>query len=111
MPTIDDLIAALGDGKANSRHASELENILNMDVGHTQEPTRDLIRDAIVNQGIPIGSTPQDGYFLINTEEELNEATNNLRQRIECLENRINGIRHGWQQRQQSRAGGGNWPK
>jgi hypothetical protein len=82
-----------------------------MDVGHTQEPTRDLIRDAIVNHGIPMGSAPQDGYFLIDTEEELNEAVTNLHQRIEGLQNRINGLRHGWQRRQQSRASGANWPK
>jgi hypothetical protein len=74
MATINDLIIVLGDGKGNSQHAYQLESTLNMDIDHTQEPTRDLIRDAIVDHEIPIGSTPQDGYFLINTEEELNEA-------------------------------------
>jgi len=111
MPTIDDLISILGDGKGNSQYAYELENTLHMDVGHTQEPTRDLIRDAIVNHEIPVGSTPQDGYFLIDTEEELNETISSLQQRIEGLQNRINGLRRGWQRRQDSRSGGGNWPK
>jgi len=82
MATIDDLISVLGDGKANAEHAYEIENRLDMNAGHTQEPTRDLIRDAIVNHEIPIGSTPQAGYFLIHTEEELDEAVNNLQQRI-----------------------------
>jgi hypothetical protein len=111
MATIDDLISVLADGKGNSQHAYELENVLNMDAGHTQEPTRDLIRDAIVDHEIPIGSTPQDGYFLIDTEEELNEVVSNLQQRIEGLQNRINGLRRGWHRRQDSRANGGNWPK
>jgi hypothetical protein len=111
MPTIDDLISILGDGKGNSQYAYELENTLHLDAGHTQEPTRDLIRGAIVNHEIPIGSTPQDGYFLIDTEEELNETISSLQQRIEGLQNRINGLRRGWQRRQDSRSGGGNWPK
>ena len=111
MATIDDLISILGDGKGHSKYAYELENTLHMDAGHTQEPTRDLIRDAIVNHEIPVGSTPQDGYFLIDNEEELDETINSLQQRIEGLQNRINGLRRGWQRRQDSRLGGGNWPK
>lgn len=111
MSKVDDLILALGDGKANSQHATDLENDLDMDVGHTQEPTRDLISDAIVNHKIPIGSTPRAGYFLINTEEELDEAVNNLQQRIRGLQDRIKGLRRGWLCRQQSRANGGNWPR
>lgn len=111
MSKLDDLILVLGDGKANSQHASDLENELDMDIGHTQEPTRDLIRYAIVNHQIPIGSTPQTGYFLINTKEELDEAANNLEQRIIGLQDRIEGLRRGWQRRQQSRSNGGNWPK
>jgi len=111
MATIDDLISALGDGKGDSQYADELQNILHMDVGNTQEPTRNLIRDAIINHEIPVGSTPQDGYFLIDTEEELNEAISNLLQRIEGLQNRINGLRRGWKRRRDSRATGGNWPK
>ena|SRR4030042_3294788 len=110
MDKISALVSVLGDGKANSQHAPELESSLDMGVGHTQEPTRDLIRDAIVNHEMPIGSTPR-GYFLINTEEELTEAINNQQQRIEGIKKRINGLRRGWQRRQESRASGGNWPK
>jgi len=111
MATIDDLIFVLGDGKAAAQHAPGLQDTLHMDAGHTQEPTRDLIRDAIVNHGIPIGSTTQDGYFLIDTQEELDETTTTLEQRIDGLRNRIDGLRRGWQRRRESRASGGNWPK
>ena len=111
MDRINALISVLGDGKANSKHAYELESNLDMDVGHTQEPTRTLIREAIVNNDMPIGSTPQAGYFLINTEAELDEAVNNLQQRIEGLKNRIDGLLRGWQRRKSSRASGANWPK
>jgi hypothetical protein len=111
MSKVDDLILALGDGKANSKHASDLEKNLDMDEGHTQEPTRDLIRDAIMNYRIPIGSTPRDGYFLINTEEELKEVVDNLKQRIRGIDDRIEGLRDGWRRRQKSRTKGGNWPR
>jgi hypothetical protein len=81
-----------------------------MDAGHTQEPTRDLIRDAIVIYEMSIGSS-RDGYFLIHTEDELDATVNNLKQRIKGLRDRINGLRDGWLRRQQSRENGGNWPK
>lgn len=84
MDKINTLISVLDDGKANSKHAPELESSLDMDAGHTQEPTRDLIREAIVNYEMPIGSTTH-GYFIINIEAELREAVNNLEQRIEGL--------------------------
>jgi hypothetical protein len=35
MDKINALISVLGDGKANSQHASEFEDGLDMDVGHT----------------------------------------------------------------------------
>jgi hypothetical protein len=111
MSKIDDLISALADGKANSKHAPQLEESLDMDIGHTQEPTRDLIRDAIVSRDYPIGSLPRSGYFLIDTEEELNEVLGNLHGRIDGLQRRIDALSRGWQRRQDSRASGGNWPK
>src|SRR4030042_4323166 len=111
MSKIDDLISVLEDGKANSKHAPQLEHSLGMDIGHTQEPTRDLIRDAIVSRDYPIGSLPRSGYFLIDTEDELNEVVSNLQGRIDGLQRRIDALRRGWQRRQDSRVSGGNWPK
>lgn len=110
MPNINDLIVALNDGLGNARNASELESELEMEVGHTQEPTRDLIRCAIIEHDIPIGST-RNGYFLINNESELNEVIDGLQRRIDGLQNRINGLRNGWRRRQESRENGENWPK
>jgi len=111
MGKFNSLISVLRDGKDKSLHAYEIESSLNMDVGHTQEPTREVIREAIVDQKIPVGSTPQVGYFLINTEAELDEVVKNLEKRIEGLKKRIDGLRDGWQRRVNSRADGGNWPK
>jgi hypothetical protein len=111
MATVKALVHVLGDGIGNAMHAAAIEEQLNMDSGHTQEPTRDLIRDAITNHNIPIGSLPRNGYFLISTEIELNKVLSSLEQRIVGLQNRIQSLRDGWQQRCSSRAQGGNWPK
>lgn len=102
MTKINELIEALGDGLGNAQNASELERGLQMDVGHTQEPTRDLTRSAIVEYDIPIGST-RIGYFLINDEAELNEVIGGHQRRIDGLQNRIDGLINGWQRRQDSR--------
>lgn len=111
MSLIDRLVSLLGDGKANALHAGQIEDSLNIGIGNTQEPTRDLIREAIVNHNMPIGSTPQAGYFLIDTQTELDEAIQNLEQRIRGIQRRIDGLHSGWQQRRNDRARGGNWPK
>ena len=82
MATIDDLINLLGDGIGGAKHAPKIEEELHMDIGHTQEPTRDLIRYGIESRKYPIGSLPQYGYFLIDTEEELNQVVANLNQML-----------------------------
>jgi hypothetical protein len=110
MANLDDLIEALGEGKTNSKHARKLEKNLGMDTGPTQEQTRDFIRDAIINEEIPIGSTPQ-GFFLINTEDELIEVVKGLEGRINGLQKRIDALKSGWERRLKSRNSGGNWPK
>jgi hypothetical protein len=110
LKTLEKLVQILGDGFINAKHAPELEKELNLDMGHTQEPTRDLIRRAIVNHNYPIGST-REGFFLIDSEKELNNVIKGLQRRIDGLQNRINGIRTGWNIRQESREKGENWPK
>ena len=110
MANINELIDVLGDGLRNAQKASQLEGELKMDIGHTQEPTRDLIRSAIVEHDIPIGST-RNGYFLIDDEAELSQVIGGLQRRIDGLQNRKDGLSNGWQRRQESRENGGNWPK
>ena len=100
----------LEDGEVNAQHASELESILDMDVGNTQESTRNLIREAIISNELPIGST-NAGYFLIRTEQEYEKTIANFEGRIRGLQRRIDAIARGWEQRKTSRIDGGNWPK
>jgi len=111
MAEVQELINALDDGKDNAIHASDLESTLGMDVGHTQEPTIGLIRKAIINDELPIGSIPDVGYFLIHTEQEYQEAITNLEARAQGLKRRIEAVTRGWERRKASRAAGENWPK
>jgi hypothetical protein len=105
------LVNILEDGRDNAIHASNLEVQLDMPHGHTQEPTRDLVRDAILNSKIPIGSTPHRGYWLIDSEEELEEAIAQWSARADGIRVRIKALREGWRRRVESRTAGGNWPK
>ena len=110
MTSTHDLVDELGDGTANARHAPDLESALSLDGGRTQEPTRDLIREAIVRDNFPIGST-RDGYFLIDSIDELNSVVGELERRMGGIRLRIEGIRKGWAKREQARRNGQNWPK
>ena len=111
MSELDELIRVLKNGKNNAKHADMIAKALDMDVGKTHDPTRDLIRTAIIDEGFPIGSTPQVGFFLIDSEDELKEVIKGFEQRIEGLQKRIEALNAGWERRLKSRASGGNWPK
>ena len=99
------------NGKQNAIHAPALERTLNMEEGHTQEPTREIIRGAILDKDIPIGSTVRDGYFLIDSKEELSTVISEIEARIDGLRNRICHLQVGWGRRKRSRQSNGNWPK
>jgi hypothetical protein len=110
MSRKDDLIDELEDGAANAKNADIIENNLGLDSGRTNEPTRQLITECIVNDKYPIGSGSK-GYFLIDSEEELRDVVRSLEGRIHGLKNRIDALREGWNKRVTSRATGSNWPK
>jgi hypothetical protein len=110
MSRKEDLIAELEDGAQNAKNADILEADLGMDSGRTNEPTRQLITECILNDKYPIGSGNK-GFFLINSENELNDVVGSLEGRIHGIRNRINALREGWQKRARSRDNGGNWPK
>lgn len=106
----DDLINELEDGAANAKNADTIERDLGMDSGRTNEPTRQLITECIVNDKYPIGSGSA-GYFLIDSQDELDEVVRSLEGRIQGLRNRIDALKEGWGMRERSRADGGNRPK
>ena len=64
---------ALGYG--NRKSSTQIREALNLESGGaTNEHVRDLIRDLILNHNACIGSLMwKDGYWIIQTEEELKE--------------------------------------
>jgi len=78
-------------GKENSITASKIGQSLNIPEDDTVSTTRSLITKLIKNQGLPIGAN-ETGYYLIQTEEELNECTRYLNYRIYGIYDRINRL-------------------
>lgn len=110
MASKKDLVDALGEGKTNALTGTDLEETLGMPVGNTNEPTRGLIADCILNDKYPIGSSSH-GYFLIDSDIELNEVVNSLQSRIDGIQARIDALKDGWVKRKTSKQSGKNWPK
>jgi hypothetical protein len=110
MSTVKQLVAVLGDGRGSAASAASVEHSLGMPTGHTPEPTRALIKEAIVGQDIPVGSD-SSGYWLIDSQAELDRVVDLLQHRIDGLQARIDGLKRGWTRRDASRKAGGNWPR
>ena len=85
---LDILNAVQGDGyitageiyRRSSQHVHE---------GHTQEPIRSYIRE-LIHEGSLLGSS-KNGFFIIRTQPQLEEAINYLNYRIRpCRQEMIN---------------------
>lgn len=88
-------------GYANRKTSTEVRNNCYLPSGGpTNEHIRDLIRDLILNHGYCIGSTNYgNGYWIIESEEELNLSTDNLQRRAEGVIRRKNALRSNWENR------------
>lgn len=68
--------------------------------GATNEHVRDLIRDMILEHNRCIGSIMwQDGYWIIQTEEELEMAVRSLEQRASGVLRRAEALRRNFENR------------
>ncbi len=83
---------ALKTGIANAKKADELQKETGVDNSRTQEPIRGIIRELIA-EGLPIGSLPECGYWIIDNREELNRVIKNLKSRTKGIQSRIYEIR------------------
>jgi hypothetical protein len=82
-------------GYANRKSSSDIRNNCSLESGGvTNEHVRDLIRDLILHQGCCIGSIMwHDGYWIIQTEAELEMATKSLEQRASGVIRRAEALR------------------
>lgn len=94
MATINDLLAALGKGKRNAIQAADLARVLGFSPEPNQEDLRDFIREAI-NNGALIGSSKQ-GYWEIDTVDELNAVMDSLENRAQGVCERRNALLTTW---------------
>tara|TARA_B100001989_G_C24335631_1_gene362328 strand:+ start:266 stop:577 length:312 start_codon:yes stop_codon:yes gene_type:complete len=97
IPTIAQLVAFLQTGKRNAITAREIAEHFNISDGGVEVQTRDVIRMAIEN-GELIASTNQ-GFFLIENEEEYEEYIDSLESRRDEIANRITNLRNNWNNR------------
>lgn len=94
MPTINDLMAALGKGKSNAVHAANLAMQLGLSPEPNQEDLRELIRQAI-EQGALIGSSKM-GYWEIDSLDELNAVLDSYEGRAQGVCDRRNALLNTW---------------
>lgn len=85
-------------GFANRRSSTQIREDLNLESGGvTNEHIRDLIRDMIFNHNACIGSLMwQNGYWIIQTEDELNEVCESLENRADSIRSRATALRNNW---------------
>jgi hypothetical protein len=88
-------------GYSQRRSSEEIRTNCGLESGGvTNEHVRELIRDMIVNHNCCIGSLMWvRGFWIINTEEELNRVTESLRRRANSIAERADQLRTNWENR------------
>ena len=112
MATLEQIIQHIPVGKGNAMRVSDFEQAIgNQNVGTNNDQTRREVDDAIINHDVPIGSNPQCGYWLINSDDECNEVVTRLKNTAEKYRQKAEHIRNGWNRRRGSLPTGNPWPK
>jgi hypothetical protein len=83
---------ALRIGKRNAKKTDKLQQETGIKkTGRMQEYVRAIIRE-LINEGLPIGSLPKCGYWIIENEKELEEVIKNLNSRTSGIDIRSKEI-------------------
>jgi hypothetical protein len=85
------VIGQIALGKGHSVSARVIANATNLRLDRTDVKVRSII-SALIEDGQPIGSC-SDGYYLIETEEELAEVVEQIQVRIRGMQWRIRTVR------------------
>ncbi len=74
-------------GKKNKITSAKIAKMIDIDEDDTHSKSRRLIEDAIEEYGLPVAADSR-GYFMIETEDELEEYMENLDARIDGIKDR-----------------------
>src|ERR1035437_615989 len=106
------IISALPVGKADALRVSDFETAVgNQSSGTNNDPSRKEVNEAILNDHIPIGSSPQCGYWLIDSDAEFQEVIDRIDATIAAFKAKRDAIEDGWKRRKRSKLSGTPWPK
>ena len=85
-------------GYENRKTSTQIREELNLESGGvTNEHIRELVRDLIFSHDACIGSLMwKDGYWIIQTEDELNRVCESLENRADSIKNRAATLRNNW---------------
>ncbi len=112
MTTKAKVVTHIGVGKANAMSVAALENAIGgTPSGTNNDDTRGLVKDMIMNDHVPIGSTSYHGYWLIDSDNECDDVCDQLDRMIQTYTDKRDAIRSGWARRKASKAAGTPWPK
>lgn len=85
-------------GKKNAITSKKIAHKLGIDEDDTHPKTRKLVLECMKEYQLPVGATNR-GYFIITSEEELDEYVDNLNKRIRGDEKRRDAaIKFFWKQ-------------
>ena len=91
-------------GYENRKSSDEIRDELNLESGGpTNEHIRDLIRDMVLNHNCCIGSKMyKSGYWVIISEEELQDVVTSLRDRAQGVVERAESLERNWDNRERN---------
>jgi hypothetical protein len=84
-------------GKANAINAKEIATQLHIPDNATYGSTRGLIKKVIIAYELPIGAT-QKGFFVIESQQELDEEITKLNKRVVGIRNRAEKVKANYKQ-------------
>ena len=84
------VLQSIAVGKANSISAREIADHTNMRSDRTDVRIRSII-SSLIEDGHPIGSWA-GGYYILETEEELQEVLEGIRVRIRGMQQRLASV-------------------
>lgn len=112
MATPDQIIAALPIGKNNAMKVADIERrIGNQPSGSNNDRTRREVKRLVNHYNLPLGSSSAKGYWIINSEEELQKVLDGIEATIEKYKYKQNSLIEGWERRKVSIKLNHPWPK